>query len=105
MLRVLNVLQDIPWELNTQMLEFDEESKKALDTEEKKINFNRMKSSSEEVYRDLLDQGNKFYFVWKRDSRGRSYSQGYHVNLQGNQYRKSIINFAKKELLTDEVIT
>lgn len=100
---VINTLQEIPWELNLDMLEFVETSKKALDTHEKKANFNFMKKTSEQVYCELLDQGNKFFFVWKRDSRGRSYSQGYHVNLQANSYKKAILNFHHKELLTDEV--
>lgn len=103
-LDTINTLQDIEWELNEDILEFMEISKKALDTPEKKENFNRMCNTSEQVYQGLLDQGNKFYFVWKYDFRGRSYCQGYHVNLQGNSYRKAIINFKHKELLTNEVI-
>ncbi len=102
-LQVIHALQNIPWELNARMLTFVETSKKALDTHEKKANFNFMRTTSEEVYRDLLDQGNKFYFPWKRDSRGRSYSQGYHVNLQASGYKKAILNFHNKEVLTDEI--
>ena len=101
---VINHLQNIPWSLDLRMLEFEETSKKNLDTPEKQVNFARMRDNSEQVYRELLDQGNKFYFVWKRDSRGRSYSQGYHVNLQANSYKKSLLNFHKQELLTDEVL-
>ena len=103
-LDVLNILQGIEWELNTDMLEFLEVSKKELGTHEKTVNFNRMRDTSEEVYRNLLEQGNKFYFVWKYDFRGRSYSSGYHVNLQGNSYRKSCIQFKKKEILTEDII-
>lgn len=103
-LDVINKLQSVPWELNTRMLEFVEESKKALDTLEKKRNFERLVQSSEEVYRDLLDQGNRFYFVWKFDFRGRMYSQGYHVNPQSNSYKKAIINFANKTTVTDEIV-
>jgi hypothetical protein len=102
-LSVINTLQGIAWSLDVRMVEFVETSKKDLDTHEKKADFNFMKETSEQVYRELLDQGNKFYFVWKRDSRGRSYSQGYHVNLQANSYKKSLLNFHKKEMLTDEI--
>lgn len=101
---VVNYLQDIAWELNTDLLEFADESKKPLDTKEKMNNFSKWLEDSEEVYSDLLDQDNEFYFVWKRDSRGRMYSQGYHVNPQGKSYSKAIINFKTKTYITDEVI-
>lgn len=103
-LDVINILQSIEWELNEEILEFEEVSKKELDTGEKLSNFKRIVSSSEKVYQELLEQGNKFYFVWKYDYRGRMYSQGYHVNLQGNSIRKAMLNFKQKELITDEVI-
>ena len=103
-LEFINTLQAIEWELNEEVLEFVEESKKKLDTYEKKQNFERMTRTSEIVYQDLIEQGNCFYFVWKYDFRGRSYSQGFHVNLQSNSYRKAILNFKHKELLTEEII-
>lgn len=103
-LDAINTLQDIKWELNEEVLEFMEESKKVLDTHEKKVNFNRMVNSSEKVYQDLLDQGNEFYFVWKYDFRGRSYCMGYHVSVQSSSYKKAILNFKHKELLTEEII-
>jgi len=103
-LNTINTLQKIAWSINTDVLEFVEESKKILDSSEKKANFLRLVETSEEVYSELLDQGNKFYFVWKYDFRGRSYSQGYHVNLQGNSYRKALIEFHNKELLTEGIV-
>ena len=33
----------------------------------------------------------KFYFEWKLDFRGRLYSTGYDLNLQGDKFRKGII--------------
>ena len=44
-------------------------------------------------------EGNKFYFTWKFDSRGRMYSQGYHCNLQATEYKKAILNFSHEELI------
>lgn len=102
-LDVINILQDIQWSLNTEVLEFAEESKKALDTIEKAKQFGAMRKISEEVYRGLLQAGNKFYFVWKYDFRGRLYSQGYHCNPQGTEYKKAILNFTKQTEITDEV--
>jgi len=36
----------------------------------------------------------------KYDKRGRCYSQGYHVNPQGNDWNKAVIEFAEKEPVT-----
>lgn len=40
---------------------------------------------------------NKLYFSHKYDKRGRVYCQGYHLNYQGNDYQKYILEFANKE--------
>ena len=36
-------------------------------------------------------QNRKFYFEWKFDFRGRLYSTGYDINLQGDKFRKGIL--------------
>ncbi len=46
--------------------------------------------------------GTKFWFLWKFDKRGRSYSSGYDLNLQSSEYRKATIQFAVEKELTDE---
>jgi hypothetical protein len=97
-LDVINQLQKIEWSL-CPMVDFKEKAKKPLDTHDKKIQFNQLESESTKVYEELIEQGNKFYFVWKYDSRGRMYSQGYHCNLQSTEYKKSILEFNKKELI------
>lgn len=99
-LDVLNISQNIPYSLDQPTLDRAEESKKALDTQEKVTNFLRMVTSSRAVYKGLLDTGNKFYFTWKFDKRGRVYSQGYHVNIQSTSYKKSLINLHEKLVVT-----
>ena len=51
----------------------------------------------------VIDQylGENFYFVWRYDSRGRSYSSGYDLNLQSNEYGKALLSMHKKELITE----
>ena len=98
-LESINIIQDIPWELNVKMLEFTEESKKPLDTEKKIKQFEAFRLQSIDVYKHLLRTGNKFYFTWKKDKRGRMYCLGYHVNLQSTQYKKAILQFHHKEVL------
>ena len=44
---------------------------------------------------------NEFYMTHKYDRRGRCYSSGYHINTQGDSYRKAVIEFAEKELISD----
>lgn len=97
-LDAINILQGIEWSL-CDMVEYREEPNKPLDTPEKVLQFEKLRKDSEEVYQELIDHGNKFYFVWKYDKRGRMYSQGYHVNLQSTAYKKAILEFSKEELI------
>jgi len=46
--------------------------------------------STQEVFNTMKNR--KFYFQWKYDFRGRMYSTGYDINLQGDKYRKGIVN-------------
>lgn len=53
--------------------------------------------------RDVIDTlaligAEKVYLTHKYDKRGRSYAQGYHVNTQGNDWNKSVVELANKEL-------
>lgn len=48
----------------------------------------------------MLYHGNKFYLQNKVDKRGRIYTSGYHVNVQGSSFKKAMINLAKKEIVT-----
>jgi len=97
---VLNTLQSVEWELDEYMLAFDEASKKPTDTLDKQKQFKNMTTASNKTYQHLLDHGNKFYQVWKFDSRGRMYTIGWQCHLQSTEYKKSILNFAKKEFLS-----
>ena len=98
-LDALNILNQIPLSIDERMYEFTELSKKPLDTPEKVTNFTKLVNDSNVVVDDLVNQGNKFWFTHKVDKRGRIYSQGYHANYQGSSYKKSLINFHKKELI------
>jgi len=45
--------------------------------------------------------GKTIYFDWKYDSRGRSYSTGYGINIQGNKTVRSVIQLKNKEVIKD----
>ena len=98
-LDAINILQEIPLELDVIALEYEETPNKPLDTVEKQKQFQQLTDESLSVYQETLDRGNEFYFTWKFDKRGRMYSSGYHINIQSTKYKKSIINFKRKELI------
>jgi DNA-directed RNA polymerase len=53
--------------------------------------------------RVILDYlGQPFYFDWRYDARGRSYSIGWDINLQSDEYHKAMLSLANEELVTDE---
>jgi len=87
-LACLNKLQLIPWEIDQHVL----------------FNFidNKEYKGDREILIDFLDK--PFYFVWRYDKRGRMYSEGYNINLQSNELRKSMITIAKAEKLSKEGI-
>lgn len=56
------------------------------------------------VSRDVVDmlsvEAEPFYLTHRYDKRGRTYAQGYHINPQGNDWNKAVVEFAYKEALT-----
>ena len=56
--------------------------------------------TSAEVMTGLLTLGNEFWLTHKYDRRGRTYAVGYHVNSQGTDYNKAVLQLSKKELIT-----
>ena len=107
----LNKIQAIPFTLNLDMVELLTDklkpSKDSLSWSEEKERQRGFKNLTQETNTTidyLIENGNCFWFTWKFDKRLRSYSQGYHINPQGNSYRKAIIEFADQELLTAEGI-
>lgn len=83
----LNKLQKIPFVLDSYVVIEEERSKN--------VNYQRfLKVMSEYL-------GIPFFFVWKYDKRGRSYSQGYDINLQADEWHKAAVSLANKEVITD----
>ena len=99
-LSVLNNCNKIELTLDEEVLAEIEEPTKVLNTYRKKYNHDLMVLSSNIVYDELINAGNKFYLTHKFDTRGRLYCQGYHVNYQGSPYKRASISLANKELAT-----
>lgn len=93
-----NILQQNRYKLNEYICGMEETGKSLPKTTEELEQFNKFKRDSKQVTNDYI--GREFYFVWKDDKRGRKYSQGYHINPQGSEYKKAQIDWADKEVLT-----
>jgi len=93
---VLNKLQSIKWEINSDIKNMLE----PISTGVKGVSRKVMKETSAKLYTWLEDK--PFYFAWAVDYRGRLYSRGYHINVQGTEYKKAMIGHAHKEQLTPE---
>lgn len=57
------------------------------------------KGTSAKMYITMIASGNEFHLTHKVDKRGRIYSQGYHINTQGNPYKKAMIDLANEEIV------
>lgn len=78
--------------------ELSREEKRMLQME--KENWEHYKYQCYLTYALMIHHGNKFYFQHKVDKRGRIYTYGYHLNPQGNEFKKATLNFAHKETVS-----
>ncbi len=85
---VINKLQSIPWEIDPDTYLFEKQTNTTV---------------SKKQFLRVIDQylGQHFYFVWRYDKRGRSYSSGYDLNLQSNEYGKAMLSMHNKELISE----
>lgn len=61
--------------------------------------FDKYNKTSLEVIFYLGVMDNEFWLTHGVDFRGRIYSKGYHVNYQGNDWNKAVIEFAEGEII------
>jgi DNA-directed RNA polymerase len=100
-LDMLNKLQAISWELCPLILEYEEIPNKDFVSPESHEQFKTMAIDSRNTYMKYVDK--PFWFIWQFDKRGRMYSRGYHINLQSSGYKKALLNFASKSLITGDI--
>jgi hypothetical protein len=99
-LDVLNKINQIPLALDTTFLSSIEEDPTFIaDTPEKREQWDKFKRQSYEFYLLIAQYGNRFHLTWKVDKRGRIYSQGFHINVQGTPFKKAMIELAKQEVV------
>jgi len=51
------------------------------------------------VMEQINQLSDEIYLTHKYDRRGRVYASGYHINTQGDDYRKAVLTLANKEVL------
>ena len=61
--------------------------------------FVKYDTSARDVMQFVFISGNKFHMTHRYDKRGRTYAQGYHINPQGNEWNKAVVEFSTKELV------
>jgi hypothetical protein len=97
-LDTINSLNQIEWVMDPHVLAEPEVPSKPLKDPMAHQQFVHMAQQSRQLYQIFKDR--VFWLVWQADSRGRYYSHGYHINLQAQEYKKALLNFNRKELLT-----
>jgi len=96
----INRVNSIKYSLNKPFLrKYEEAPTFALNTPEKRDQWELFIRTSYRKYIQIAQQGNVFYLNHNYDKRGRCYAEGYHVNTQGASFKKAIIELANKELV------
>lgn len=100
-LDVINTQNSIPLSLNKEFLStVEEDATFDLSDPKKRELWDNYKKQGYELYSMLANQGNKFWLTNKVDKRGRIYTQGYHVSLQGTAFKKASVDLYEKEVVT-----
>jgi hypothetical protein len=101
-LDVVNILQEIPWRLDSYIASMEEEANKEEFNTPMQLDAWLL---AKERARVLYDEykGRVFYMPWRVDKRGRQYMSGYHINLQSTGYKKALMDFAESYQPTGEL--
>jgi hypothetical protein len=107
----INTLNKIPLSVNSYIINNTKNNWKNIDKpqqdesifqyKQRVKNYNTYVNNTKDITNALVIAGNKFYITNRYDKRGRTYSSGYHINPQGNQWNKAAIEFYNKELIND----
>ena len=115
-LDVLNTLNSNEYELDTDFInqyeeqwhreELSQQEYEELSHADREIynmdekNWKKFQEQGKFFQHLMIHHGNSFYLCNKVDKRGRIYSSGYHVNVQGSSFKKAMVNFKHHEIPT-----
>lgn len=107
----INRVNAIPLRLNADVVAFVQNQWRNLDKQKedeswdefrkRKEAFEKYDTIAHDVIQAVQAQGDRFWLTHRYDKRGRVYSQGYHINYQGNDWNKACIEFADGEVLNE----
>ena len=102
-LDVINTLNQTPLRIDPEFVELvDERNNKPLTDPDKRKSWFRFRDETVMKVDLILHQTKgkgTIFFDHKFDVRGRGYCHGYHLNYQGNAYRKAMIEFDTQEFI------
>lgn len=93
--KFLNLLQSVPFSLDKDLIKREVKEyklKKAI------IGFMDYQLWNKTI--NKYKEDSKFYFKWHFDKRGRSYCEGYQLNIQGTKENRALLNLGNKVKLT-----
>ena len=115
-LDVLNTLNSNEYELDTDFInqyeeqwhreELNQQEYEELSHADREIynmdekNWKKFQEQGKFFQTLMIHHGNSFYLCNKVDKRGRIYSSGFHMNVQGSSFKKAMINFKHHEIPT-----
>ena len=97
-LDVVNSMNQTPLAINERFIAACEELPPEC-SDEPDHKWSEFKRESEDLYKELIFEGNRFYFSHKLDQRFRIYADGYHVSTQGRPYKKAMLELADKSII------
>jgi len=107
----LNRMNSVALEVNMEVVR-SEEGKFIVPTREEDEDFKEYQKRQKQAvkfYETTVDVmgtlkalGSEFYLTHRYDRRGRCYASGYHINTQGDDYRKAMLVLHRKETVNAE---
>ncbi len=108
-LDVVNLKNQIPLQINVDVVKTIRNSWKNLnrckpgetfeDFQKRVEAFERFERQTMKDMALMVNEGNEFWLTHAYDKRGRSYSGGYTINYQGNDYQKAVVEFKSEEIV------
>lgn len=69
------------------------------DYRKRKKAFEKYCTVADTVIGKMVEAGNEFYITHRVDKRGRTYCQGHHINPQGTDWNKAVLELADRECI------
>jgi hypothetical protein len=99
-LDVINIQNKSPWRINQWVIDnCRDEKPEAMIQEE----WDQFQEDTVELV-TLLGTNRKIYLTHRVDKRGRLYCHGYHLNYQGNEYRRAMIDLGIGEKVSGSLL-